>query len=161
MYITKWWLPTCWGFQEVNRCVIGYGIMSSINYHCLPCILLYNVTVQNVLKWSIYFARPFTWRASESLLKIFRPGGPEDRGYWCHLVLLTLLVCSEHQQPRTLKFPFSITPLNHWRATILELILWKGRQSCHHITPDVINVIKMLSFQYFLYLQEQKKITGG
>jgi hypothetical protein len=27
--------------------------------------------------------------------------------------------------------------------------------------PDVISVIKMPSFQYFLYLQEQKKVTGG
>jgi hypothetical protein len=27
--------------------------------------------------------------------------------------------------------------------TILELVLWNGLQSCHHIIPDVINVIKM------------------
>jgi len=40
--------------------------------------------------------------------------------------------------------------------TILELVLWKGLQ-----TPDVISVIKMPSFQYFLYLWEQKKVTGG
>jgi len=45
--------------------------------------------------------------------------------------------------------------------TILEMILWNGLQSCHCITPDVINVIKMPSFQYFLYLREQKKVTGG
>jgi len=45
--------------------------------------------------------------------------------------------------------------------TILELVLWNGLQSCHCITPDVINAIKMPSFQYFLYLREQKKITGG
>ena len=45
--------------------------------------------------------------------------------------------------------------------TILELVLWNGLQSCHCITPDVINVIKMPSFQYFLYLREQKKVTGG
>jgi len=37
--------------------------------------------------------------------------------------------------------------------TILELVLWNGLQSCHCITPDVINVNKMPSFQYFLYLQ--------
>ena len=42
--------------------------------------------------------------------------------------------------------------------TILELVLWNGLQSCHCITPDVI---KMTSFQYFLYLREQKKIIGG
>jgi hypothetical protein len=42
--------------------------------------------------------------------------------------------------------------------TILELILWNGLQSCCCITPDVIN---MPSFQHFLYLREQKKITGG
>jgi len=45
--------------------------------------------------------------------------------------------------------------------TILEMLLWNYLQSCHCITPDVINVIKMPSFQYFLYLREQKKVTGG
>jgi hypothetical protein len=41
--------------------------------------------------------------------------------------------------------------------TILELVLWNDLQSCCRITPDVIDVIKMPSFQYFLYLWEQKK----
>jgi len=45
--------------------------------------------------------------------------------------------------------------------TILELVLWNGLQSCRCITPDGISVIKMPSFQYFLYLQENKEITGG
>ena len=45
--------------------------------------------------------------------------------------------------------------------TILELVLWNGLQSCCCITPEVISVIKMPSFQYFLYLREQKKVTGG
>jgi hypothetical protein len=45
--------------------------------------------------------------------------------------------------------------------TILELVLWNGLQICRCITPDVINVIKMPSFQYFLYLREQKKVTEG
>jgi hypothetical protein len=40
---------------------------------------------------------------------------------------------------------------------VLELV-WIGLQSCCRITPDVITVIKMPSFQYFLYLQEQKKV---
>jgi hypothetical protein len=44
--------------------------------------------------------------------------------------------------------------------TILELVLWNGLQSCCCITPDIINVIKMPSFQYFPYLQEQKKVGG-
>ena len=44
---------------------------------------------------------------------------------------------------------------------ILELVLWNGLQSCRCITPDVITVIKMPSFQYFLYFWEQKKVTGG
>jgi len=34
--------------------------------------------------------------------------------------------------------------------TILEMVLWKGLQIFSCITPDVINVIKMPSFQYFL-----------
>jgi hypothetical protein len=38
--------------------------------------------------------------------------------------------------------------------TILEMVLWNGLQSCRRIAPNVINVIKMPSFQYFLYLRE-------
>jgi hypothetical protein len=30
-----------------------------------------------------------------------------------------------------------------------------------HITPDVINVIKMPSFQYFLYIRAQEKSLRG
>ena len=45
--------------------------------------------------------------------------------------------------------------------TILELVLWNDLQSCRCNTPDAIGVIKMPSFQYFLYLREQKKVTGG
>jgi hypothetical protein len=44
--------------------------------------------------------------------------------------------------------------------TILELVLWSGLQSCRLISPDVIIVIKMPSFQYFPY-QEQEKDIGG
>ena len=51
--------------------------------------------------------------------------------------------------------------LNLSFKTILELVLWSCLQSCRCITPDVINVIKMPSFQYFLYLREQKKVSGG
>jgi hypothetical protein len=45
--------------------------------------------------------------------------------------------------------------------TILELVLWNGLQSCRRITPDVISVMKIPSFQYFLYVHEQKKVIGG
>jgi hypothetical protein len=45
--------------------------------------------------------------------------------------------------------------------TILELVLWKDLQSCHRIPPDINNIIKTPSFQYFLYLREQKKVIGG
>ena len=45
--------------------------------------------------------------------------------------------------------------------TILKLVLWNGLQSCRCITPDLINVNKMPSFQYFLYLREQKNVTEG
>jgi hypothetical protein len=44
--------------------------------------------------------------------------------------------------------------------TILELILWNGLQSCRRITAHVINVIKMPSFQYILYLWNRKKSLG-
>ena len=44
--------------------------------------------------------------------------------------------------------------------TNFELLLWNCLQRCRCITPDVINVIKMPSFQYFLYLREEKKVIG-
>ena len=44
--------------------------------------------------------------------------------------------------------------------TTLETVLWNGLQSYRCITPDVISVIKMPSFQYFFHLREQKKVTG-
>ena len=44
--------------------------------------------------------------------------------------------------------------------TILEMVLWNDLQTCRCITHDVINVIKMSSFQYLLYLREQKKVNG-
>jgi hypothetical protein len=43
--------------------------------------------------------------------------------------------------------------------TILELVLWNDLQSCRSITPDVISVIKMPSFEHLLY-REQKIIWG-
>jgi hypothetical protein len=64
---------------------------------------------------------------------------------------------------------FKVLPLGNYSPmpahsphfkTILELILWDGLQNCRCITPDVINVIKMPSFQYFLYLREQKSHLG-
>ena len=64
---------------------------------------------------------------------------------------------------------FKVLPLGSYApapsppfTTILELVLWNILQSCRCITPDVINVIKMPSFQCFLYLREQKKkVIGG
>ena len=44
--------------------------------------------------------------------------------------------------------------------TILEMVLWDGLQSYLCITPDIINVIKMPSFQYFLYLRDRKMSLG-
>jgi hypothetical protein len=44
--------------------------------------------------------------------------------------------------------------------TILELVLWNGLQSCHHITPEV-NVIKMPSFNISFIFGNRKKSLGG
>jgi hypothetical protein len=41
---------------------------------------------------------------------------------------------------------------------ILELVLWNDLQSCRFIIPEVINVNKMLPFQYFLYLREHETV---
>jgi len=45
--------------------------------------------------------------------------------------------------------------------TILELDFWNGLQSLRCISPDVINVTKMPSFHYFLYVREQEKMSLG
>jgi hypothetical protein len=45
--------------------------------------------------------------------------------------------------------------------TILEIVLWNGRQSYRCITPEVISVIKMPFFQYLIYLRKQKRVIGG
>jgi hypothetical protein len=45
--------------------------------------------------------------------------------------------------------------------TILELVLWNGLQSCRLITPDVISIIKIFSYQYFLYLRKHKNVFRG
>jgi hypothetical protein len=67
----------------------------------------------------------------------------------------------------TTVFAFNIHPLGSYAPmpapsaplkTILELALWNDFQSCRCITPGVINIIKMPSFQYFLYLWGLKKI---
>jgi hypothetical protein len=44
---------------------------------------------------------------------------------------------------------------------VLELVFWNGLRSCRCITPGVIGVNKMSSFQHFLYLREQKKSLGA
>jgi hypothetical protein len=44
--------------------------------------------------------------------------------------------------------------------TILELVLWIGLESCRYITADVVSVIKMPSFQYFLIFGNKKKSLG-
>jgi hypothetical protein len=45
--------------------------------------------------------------------------------------------------------------------TILELVSWNGLQSCCHITPDAISVIKMPFFQYFFISGNRKKSLGA
>jgi hypothetical protein len=51
-------------------------------------------------------------------------------------------------------------PVSFFKAN-MELFLWNGFQSCHFITPDIISVIKMPSFQYFLHVKEQKHFWGA
>ena len=70
----------------------------------------------------------------------------------------------------TTMFAFKVLPLGSYTPipapsplfkTILDPVLWNSLQSCRSITPDVIRVIKMPTFQYFLYLREHKKGNGG
>jgi len=72
-----------------------------------------------------------------------------------HTSLLNTTVVAFKVLPLGSCAPMS-APSSHFK-TILELVLWNGLQSCHCVTPYVINVIKMPSFQYFLCLREQKK----
>jgi hypothetical protein len=45
--------------------------------------------------------------------------------------------------------------------TILELVLWNDLQRGRCINPDVVNVIKMPCFQYFLILGNRNKSLGA
>jgi len=81
----------------------------------------------------------------------------------CELIVVKVLHTS---LLNTTMVAFKVLPLGSYALmpvpsppfkTILELVLWNGLQSYRCITPDVISVIKMPSFQYFLYLREQKK----
>ena len=45
--------------------------------------------------------------------------------------------------------------------TILQLVLWNGIQSCRCITPDIINVIKMPSFNISLIFGNRIKSLGA
>jgi len=45
--------------------------------------------------------------------------------------------------------------------TILEMVLWNGLQTCRYIIPDVINVIKMPSFNISFVFGSRKKVTEG
>jgi len=85
----------------------------------------------------------------------------------CELIAVKVLHTS---LLNTTEVAFEVHPLESYALmpapsttckTFLELVLWNGLQSCCCITPDVINVIKMPCFQYFLYLREQKKVIGG
>jgi hypothetical protein len=71
---------------------------------------------------------------------------------------------------KTTVVAFKVLPLGNYAPTpaprppfktILELDLWNGLQRRRCITPDFINVIKMPSFEYFLYLREQKNSHWG
>ena len=84
----------------------------------------------------------------------------------CELIAVKVLHTS---LLKTTMVTFKLLPLGSYAPmpvpsppfkTIWELILWNGLQSCHCIIPDVISVIKMPFFQYFLYLWEQKEVTG-
>ena len=77
--------------------------------------------------------------------------------------IATFLIAEYHRDSLQVPPLGSYSPMpapNPPFKTILELVLWNGLQSCRCITPDVINVIKMPSFQYFLHLREYKKSLG-
>jgi len=85
----------------------------------------------------------------------------------CELIAVKVLHTS---LLNTIVVTFKVLPLGSYAPMpapsppfkiILELILWNGLQRYRSITPDVINVIKVPDFQYFLHLREQKKVTGG
>jgi len=76
-----------------------------------------------------------------------------------HTSLLNITVVGFEVLPLRSYAPMPAPSLPY--KTILELVLWNGLKTCRRVTPDVINVIKIPSFHYFLHFREQKKITGG
>jgi hypothetical protein len=69
-----------------------------------------------------------------------------------HILLPNIAVVAVKVRPLGSYAPMPVPNLTF--KTILELVLWNCLQICRHITPDIISVIKMPSFQYFLYLRE-------
>jgi hypothetical protein len=70
---------------------------------------------------------------------------------------------------KTTVITFKVLPLGSYAPmsapsppfkTVLELVLLNGLHSCRCITPDVINVIKTPSFQYFLIFGNRIKSLG-
>ena len=91
---------------------------------------------------------------------------------WCDNKVRELIAVKVLHTPllNTTMVAFRVLPLGSYAPmpapspplkTIFEMVLWNGLQSCRCITPDVINVSKIPSFQYFLYLREQQKSQWG
>ena len=135
-----------------NHCCSGKATMHSL------CIAEVHVTVNCIKILSV---------AQQCFCGEFMSPATTKRKYVGELIAVKVLHTSFLN---TIVVAFKVLPLGSYAPmivpsppfkTILELVLWNGLQSCRCITPDVINVIKMPSFQYFLQFLEQKKVTGG
>jgi hypothetical protein len=107
----------------------------------------------------IYKVRPFYFCSISAVLYTWSDNTVRDliAVKVLHTSLMNITVVAFKVLPLGSHAPMP-APSPHFK-TILQLVLWNGLQNCHHITPDVINVIKTPSFQYFLDLREQKKVT--
>jgi hypothetical protein len=74
-----------------------------------------------------------------------------------HTLLLNTTVVAFKVLPLGSYAPIPV-PSPPFKTILVEMVLRNGFQTYRCITPDVI---KMPAFQYFLYLREQKKVTGG
>jgi len=114
---------------------------------------------------------PATVATASSSLSVYWQSLQDNKCTWSDKVRELIVVKVLHTSLlNTTVVTFKVLPVGSYAPmpapsspfkTILELVLLNGLQSCRCIVPNVLNVIKMPSFQYFLYLREQKKVTGG
>jgi len=134
-----------------RRCLL-LPVSAPIRYYCQIWYLQYIITEGQTLapqlldnkSHSTHYLIIFSYTSSENKVRELIAVKV------LHTSLLNTTVVTFKVHPLEIYAPIPM-PSPPFKA-ILELVLWNGLQSCHRITLDDINVIKMPSFQYLLLI---------